>query len=95
MVKDARADIPLKTQLSDLFLVVNLLRLLFPFVTNAFCTIGRYYLKSNPYFKEFYKAVAVHLLFHYDYLRHLSSSLLRNFKDCELRDLDCFLRTLP
>lgn len=58
-----------KRWLSDLYLLINLLGLLFPFLTNAFNTYGRYYLKPNSYFHEFYRVISEQLSTIYSYLR--------------------------
>lgn len=93
--KEARGELPLATMLSDLYLLINLINLLFPFLTNAVNTVGRYYLKTNLYFKEFYRSVNEHLLFSYEYIRFICLQVLKSYKAYTLSDLQCFMKTLP
>lgn len=98
-----RAAKPLEVQgsdsfrrwLSDLYLLINLLGLLFPYMTNAFNTFGRYYLKPGSYFAEFYRVISEQLLGIYVYLRLIVANFLKEHRRCSLEDLECFLKTLP
>jgi hypothetical protein len=51
--------------LSDLYRMLNLFGLLFPGLTNCLNAIGRYFLKTSPYFLEFYKTLKEELLLGY------------------------------
>lgn len=93
--KSVQKDEAFSTLLSDLYVLINLLNLLFPFMTNAFNNIGRYYLKTNKYFHEFYKAVTEQLLVIYDYLRLIICRFISEHKNCPMENLKCFMETLP
>ena len=80
---------------ADLFLTINLLNLLFPFLVNTVNTIGRYYLKTSSYFKDFYKTICEHLAEHYEYIRFISTHFIKNFSACENSVLSAFLKTIP
>lgn len=43
--------------LADLYLILNTFSLLFPSLTIALNTIGRYFMKNNPFFYQFYNAI--------------------------------------
>jgi len=48
--KNNKENLNFRTMLNDLFLILNTNALLFPYVTTAINTIGRYYLKTNKYY---------------------------------------------
>lgn len=88
-------QLPFNTLLSDLYMLINLLNLLFPFVTNTFNTLGRYYLKQNHYYLEFYKRLSDHLKIIYDYIRLIVHRFVKEHKEIDIGQLKCFMKTLP
>jgi hypothetical protein len=81
--------------LSDLYLVINTLGVLFPSTTNAINTVGRYYLKTNPFYNEFYNVLRKHLVIAYSYMQVIVNTFVRDFQQCEIKELECFIQTLP
>ena len=43
--------------LADLYLILNTFSLLFPSLTIALNIIGRYFMKNNPFFYQFYSSI--------------------------------------
>ncbi len=81
--------------LSDLYLLINLLSLLFPYLITTFNTIGRYYLQTNGYFFDFYNVISHQLLLIYNYLRSIVLFFIKEHAACPLDELKCFIKTLP
>jgi hypothetical protein len=82
-------------ELSDLYRLMNVMGLLFPHLNSALNTIGRYYMKSSPYFLEFYRTLREELLLGYGYLRLLVDYFLANYTTIDALTLDCFMHSLP
>lgn len=94
-LRKANGDKNYQVYLSDLYRLLNLFGLLFPGLTNSLNIIGRYYLKTSPYYQEFYKIVKEEIMLGYDYIEHIVSYFKTNYKNCDSCSIDCFLKTVP
>lgn len=67
---------------------------MFPGITNGVNTIGRYYAKTHLYFTEFYNTIKDEILFGYNFIEKIISNLKINYKNYNLNDLQCFMKTI-
>jgi len=74
---------------------MNILGLLFSHVNNLLNAVGRYYLKDNLYFSDFYVAIRNELLLGYKYMFFVIDVFIRRYKECDWTILDCFMKSLP
>lgn len=84
-----------KTQLVDLFRIVNQLCLLLDALINTFNTIGRYYKNSKNVYFKLYKTLSSEFLILYDYMRSIVNRMFTEFKEVDARELKVFLDAIP
>jgi hypothetical protein len=84
-----------KTQLIDLFRIVNQLCLLLDALISTFNTIGRYYKPSKNVYLQLYKIISSEFLLLYEYMRNIVNRMFMEFKEVEPKELKVFLDAIP
>jgi hypothetical protein len=81
--------------LGDFFRLLNQMNILLLPLNNTIKIVGRYYGKKLKVFDEFYRVLQKELITIYKYLHTLIKSILKNYQQMSVGELEAFIRATP